>query len=214
MDTVKAQKKKLRTKIKKRLEKLDIETVKDRSAKIRVLIKSTPAWNLADIILCFLSMGKEVDTTEIIETAISSNKLAALPRIIENKMIFHFVESCNMNWQIHPYGMREPSPALPVFGVNRWPDHNVLIVTPGLAFDEEGNRLGRGKGYYDRFLSSFTNPYDTIGVCFTEQLVEKVPMGYTDRKVNRIVTEKGIINTGNDIFKRADRIHLDSQKRE
>jgi 5-formyltetrahydrofolate cyclo-ligase len=156
-------------------------------------------------------MGKEVDTTEIIETAISSYKMVAIPRIAGDSMVFHFVESCNMDWQIHPYGMREPAPALPVFGVNRWPDHNVLIVTPGLAFDKEGNRLGRGKGYYDRFISSFTNPFDTVGVCFTEQLVEKIPMGKTDKKVNRIVTEEGIINISNEIFKRADRIHLDSQ---
>ncbi|MFP4443657.1 MAG: 5-formyltetrahydrofolate cyclo-ligase [Spirochaetia bacterium] len=108
---------------------------------------------------------------------------------------------------MHPYGIREPSHTLPVFGVNRWPDHNVLVVTPGLAFDRQGNRLGRGKGYYDRFLSSFKNPFDTVGVCFSEQLVSSVPMSGNDRTVNRIITEEGIINIDKDIFKQADKIY-------
>jgi 5-formyltetrahydrofolate cyclo-ligase len=197
----------LRTEIREKIKGIDDQAVKEKSGAISRIITETVSWKLSDIVLCFLSMGKEVDTEKIIDSAIASGKMVAIPRINKSEMMFHFISSCSMDWQMHPYGIREPSHTLPVFGVNRWPDHNVLVVTPGLAFDRKGNRLGRGKGYYDRFLSSIKNPFDTAGVCFSEQLVSDVPMSGDDRTVNRIVTEEGIINIDTDIFKEADKIY-------
>lgn len=66
-----------------------------------------------------------------------------------------------------------------------------IIIMPGLAFDREGNRLGRGKGFYDRFLSE--GKYIKIGICFHDQLVDEVPVDSFDIPVDFIITDKEIL---------------------
>jgi 5-formyltetrahydrofolate cyclo-ligase len=80
----------------------------------------------------------------------------------------------------------------------------VLILVPGLAFDRLGNRLGRGAGYYDRFLESFFASYpekrDEItlaGVCHSFQIVERVPVAAHDIPVDCLLTENGCILCSN-----------------
>ena len=66
-----------------------------------------------------------------------------------------------------------------------------LIVVPGVAFDRERNRLGRGKGYYDRLLSQLKA--SAIGICFDFQLKGQIPTEPFDRKMDLVITEKEII---------------------
>ena len=61
-----------------------------------------------------------------------------------------------------------------------------LAIIPGMAFDNNGNRLGRGKGYYDRLLEKMTSIYK-IGICFPFQMVDNVPTECTDIKMNEII---------------------------
>lgn len=63
-----------------------------------------------------------------------------------------------------------------------------LIIVPGVAFDRQGNRLGRGKGYYDRTLSQVTAP--KIGVCFHFQFLDQIPAEPFDIRMDRIITDK------------------------
>ncbi|MDR2116951.1 MAG: 5-formyltetrahydrofolate cyclo-ligase [Planctomycetaceae bacterium] len=65
-----------------------------------------------------------------------------------------------------------------------------VIIVPGLAFDEFGNRLGRGKGYYDRFLSRFPLDVISIGLAFEHQIVSQVPVNHWDCPVSMVITEK------------------------
>lgn len=67
-----------------------------------------------------------------------------------------------------------------------------LVLVPGLAFDARGGRLGRGGGYYDRFLATLPRTVTTVGVCFQSQVVPEVPRGELDRAVGWIATETGI----------------------
>lgn len=69
-----------------------------------------------------------------------------------------------------------------------------LIIVPGVAFDHQGNRLGRGKGFYDRLLSSL--PVPTIGICYGFQLKETIPVEPFDRKMDWIITEKEVLEVG------------------
>ena len=62
-----------------------------------------------------------------------------------------------------------------------------VVVVPGMAFDKEGHRLGRGKGYYDRFLAKIRNTYK-IGLCFPWQLVDNVPTDEHDILMDEIMT--------------------------
>lgn len=62
-----------------------------------------------------------------------------------------------------------------------------LIIVPGVAFDKDGNRIGRGKGYYDRFLSKHMN-IKRIGICFDFQLIEEVPTEENDIRMHEIIS--------------------------
>ena len=83
-----------------------------------------------------------------------------------------------------------PDPSWPVLDLAR--AGKMLVAAPGLAFDRSGNRLGRGKGYYDRFLSrarAAGAPLVVIAVCFSEQVVDAVPHAETDQPVDGVVTD-------------------------
>ena len=84
------------------------------------------------------------------------------------------------NFSKSKYGILEP----PNDGRKATYDLDLLIV-PGLGFDKEGNRLGRGAGYYDRFISK-TNAY-LIGICFKEQILDLIPMEKWDKKMNELI---------------------------
>ncbi|MDR3269249.1 MAG: 5-formyltetrahydrofolate cyclo-ligase [Tannerella sp.] len=76
----------------------------------------------------------------------------------------------------------------PVARQNTAPCDADLIIVPGMAFDRQLNRLGRGKGYYDRFLSE--HPAPAIGICFQFQLFDRIPTDSHDRKMTLVVTEE------------------------
>lgn len=75
-----------------------------------------------------------------------------------------------------------------------------LMLVPGLAFTREGLRLGRGKGFYDRYLANY--PGLKIGLCFSEHIVEHIPCEPHDQKVNLIITDQEVIEAGNSQKKR------------
>lgn len=70
-----------------------------------------------------------------------------------------------------------------------------VLLIPGLGFDKTGARLGRGKGYYDRYLKNYNGV--KIGICFEEMLLDKIPTDSHDVKMDYVVSEKGIINSKN-----------------
>ena len=67
-----------------------------------------------------------------------------------------------------------------------------LVIVPGVAFDRKKNRLGRGKGYYDRFLEQAKNA-KTIGICKSDRLFDHVPTDAHDRKMDALITETEIL---------------------
>ena len=71
-----------------------------------------------------------------------------------------------------------------------WPD---VVVVPGLAFTTDGDRLGQGGGWYDRFLSQVRSDCTSIGVCFTEQIVDALPVEAHDVVVDHVVTDRGVL---------------------
>jgi 5-formyltetrahydrofolate cyclo-ligase len=87
------------------------------------------------------------------------------------------------------FGIREPGPACPVIPLNRLD----LVLVPGIAFDARGGRLGRGQGFYDRLLADVRGT--KCGVAFAEQLVDVVPMGSLDIRLNCILTPTRWIET-------------------
>lgn len=123
----------------------------------------------------YSSMNHEPDLT--IDLLSNFKQLCSHPQIIDGEMVFvlsfQYVDSQEIHHQIIT------------------PD---LLVVPGIAFDIKGYRLGLGKGHYDRYLSK-NNNIKTIGVCFSQNLLERLPTEDHDCKMDYIVTEHSIIKT-------------------
>ncbi len=183
----------LRDTIHTRLEDLTSSEIKAKSRRIAKTLETTLFWREAEVVLCFFSMGKEVDTEPIFSMGLADGKDMAVPRLRKEKMDFHLIEETDGPWEIHPYGMREPHHALPIIHPRACPDRRVLIITPGLAFDRHANRLGRGGGYYDRYLNMECENVTTVGISFSIQIVPSIPMHDHDCPLDAVVTEDEVI---------------------
>ena len=136
----------------------------------------------AKTIVAYYSLPDEVDTHAFIDQMIAENKTVYLPKVINDEEMVLCRYTGAESLRTGAFGIMEPvgsqMPADEVIDV---------VLVPGMAFDTDGNRLGRGKGYYDRFLKSLTNPHPLlIGVCFEFQKVDEVPTEPTDVQVDVI----------------------------
>ena len=140
----------------------------------------------AKTILCYMSTSIEVDTKCFINKMLEMGKTVAVPRCIDNtrNMEFYCITSLDQT-EKHTFGVLEPIPqTCPKLRDFR----NSVCILPGLSFDNEGYRLGYGKGYYDRFLSSYKGT--KIGICYENCIKEKLPHGFFDVPADIILTEK------------------------
>ena len=153
------------------------------------LIKSNAYVN-SNLIFIYVSMKNEVDTHRIIKWSIENGKKVCVPKVISKKdgMEAVLIESFS---DLAPgqYGIFEPKEDKVV--VN--PEDVDLVITPGLAFDMSGGRLGYGGGFYDRFLKYTSKYCIKAGVAYSFQLENKIPTGSEDIPVDIIVTENKII---------------------
>lgn len=131
----------------------------------------------------------EVPLAEFIEELSSRGVHCVYPRVVKGSktLTFHVVDGDK--WVKGPFGIREPSPFSPTRALA---DIDVFIV-PGVAFTREGQRLGRGGGYYDCTLAQRGPQARTIGVCFDCNVVPTLPMEPHDVRVDYVVTEAGVL---------------------
>ena len=184
-------KKFLREKVKRLLNKYSLSLLKEKSKLIESHLFSLPEYRNSRLIMFYVSMDKEVYTHDMIKIALNEKKEIAVPLILESQNI---MLSCKISdltdlepgpWDIlQP--IKERIQNVPVSSLD-------LIVVPGIAFDRNGNRLGRGKGFYDRFLHLISPETVKIGLAFSSHIVEQIPTKEYDVAVDKIVTENGII---------------------
>jgi len=142
-----------------------------------------PAFIEANTILCYMAMKNEANTDALIATAQKMGKRIAFPYCAENyQMLALLTGTGEEDWEVGAYGIRTP---ILERATVLAPEEIDLIVVPGLGFDAEGRRLGRGAGYYDRFLEK-TNAF-RLGFCLDVQLMEEVPVDEHDKKMNAVV---------------------------
>jgi 5-formyltetrahydrofolate cyclo-ligase len=145
-----------------------------------------PAIQKARSILFYASMPGEVDTLEMIEKAIFLGKRVSLPIVEKNqRKLIPTVISSMEDVQQGTYGIAEPllhpDKALALKDID-------AVIVPGLAFDRLHHRLGRGAGYYDRFLSTLPDTMTTVGLAFDFQLTECLPTEAHDMRLQQIIT--------------------------
>lgn len=139
-------------------------------------------------VLCYMSTPAEVDTKEIISSLFGQSKIVAVPRCIDNSrdMEFYIISSFEDTYK-RTFGVFEPDSQK----CQRLRDYrNAVCILPGLGFDKKGYRLGYGKGYYDRFLSSFSGV--KIGIVYEKCLFQKLMHGFFDIPADIVVTEKQV----------------------
>ncbi len=135
----------------------------------------------------YAAMDNEVNLDYLIKKYLIMNKKIALPKIIDNDLKFYYINNLNeLKINDQKYKIREPIE-------NNIVDINMLdvIIIPGLLFDKFYNRLGHGKGFYDRCLKNYLGL--KIGVCFDEQLFYLIPNNLNDIKMNMIISEKNMV---------------------
>lgn len=157
------------------------------SAEIRRLLQAHPAWAAAPNIALYAAQPSEPNLTPLLSTP---GKTLCLPRVSGQTLAFHHSTA---PLQPGPWNLLEPHP-----------DHSPLVdpsdiklfTIPGLAFTKSGARLGRGGGFYDRFLAQAHPKAVKIGVCFETQIVPALPMEDHDHTMDWVVTESGMIRCG------------------
>lgn len=166
------------------------------SLTILEIVLSHSRWERSELILAYLPMPAEVDTTPIVEAALSAGKSVGVPRMYGAEIRFHKIPDLAGPWDFHPYGLREPPIDLPVIDPCSMKGGEVFVVTPGLCFDTGGKRLGFGKGYYDKFITRCREDskadFFFAGICFAVQLVSGVPAEDHDCVLDAVITERGV----------------------
>ena len=198
----------LRGEIKSHLEKISREEFKHQGTVAAARLRSSHIWSCYTTIFLFLSMKHEIDTQPLLETALEEGKRVFAPKVsfVPNgaeKLVFYNVTSSKGPWEKGAFGIREP--AIPRSGADggkptsspaELKDFPALIVVPGLAFDRNGNRLGKGSGYYDRFFGELDKEgghYTALGLCMDFQITGNVPAGEKDKRMDFVLTQNEIM---------------------
>jgi 5-formyltetrahydrofolate cyclo-ligase len=141
----------------------------------------------ARTVLLFSSFGAEVDTAPMIERAHAEGRRVLLP-YLEGPAMEVAEHAAGDELVPSSYGAGEPARRVPAD-----PAEVDAVIAPGLAFDWAGRRLGYGGGYYDRWLRRLRSDAARIGICFSQQVVDRVPSGSSDERVHLLVTEHEVI---------------------
>ena len=180
----------LRRKLQNCLLAIPSEQRSEKSRKACQNLVSIPQFQSASMVMMYLSLPHETDTSEAILHAWQLDKVVAVPKVSwqQRHMIPVQINSLETGFSTSTSGLRNPIAGMPM------PLEDIdLVVTPGLGFDRKGNRLGRGGSYYDRFFANAELKAFRCGFGFAEQLVEAIPVTEHDQPVNLLVTDEEII---------------------
>jgi 5-formyltetrahydrofolate cyclo-ligase len=169
--------------------KYSSEILKNFSLEICKLIEPIPLYKKSQKIAFYFAKDKEVSLEYLIGKAFLEGKKVYLPKtwLKEKTLTFHQIFSFS-DLRPGPFGLLEP----PFENPELKPENFEIIFVPGVAFDLKKGRIGYGGGFYDKILKK-TKAFK-IGVAFSFQIFENLPLEKYDQKVDIIITEKRIIN--------------------
>ncbi len=181
-------KKELRSKLRAILDAMPPEMIQQRSSHAANLLFEQPEYKRAEIMMIYLSLPQEADTTPIVLRGWRDHKRVVAPQILwESKQMIPIEINDLDDVADTQFGIREPARGMPI------PIELLdLVIVPGLGFDPQGNRLGRGRGFYDRFLSRPGFKGMTCAFALEEQVVDSIPASDHDVGVHMLVTDKTV----------------------
>jgi 5-formyltetrahydrofolate cyclo-ligase len=159
------------------------------SHAIAARLAALDAFARARVVALYAATGAEVDTAPLAALALAAGKRVAYPRIAPGTRALAFAACSPADLVPGVLGTRAPPPALASARV----DELDLVVVPGVAFDAEGRRLGRGGGYYDATLALLPRAAARLGVAFEIQVVRAVPEEPHDVRLDGVVTEARVL---------------------
>lgn len=184
----KEQKKQLRKQMLTKLASLAKNELRRRSKNVETRLSSLSLYKDSETILFYHPIEGEVDIKEIIRKAFL-NKKVCLPvtDFVNKKLRIFEIKDLDIGLVKGTFGIKEPKKEnAKELDINQID----TVIIPGLAFDRMKNRLGRGGGFYDRFLKKLPNSVKKVGVAFDFQILESLPTNlFTDQRVDMIVTE-------------------------
>ena len=181
----------LREQIRARLHPLSAAERNAASVSLCARLRESPVWAAARSVLLFAPLPDEPDLWPLVNEAITTGKLVALPAFTLGTRSYLARQIIDPSRDIvaGKFDIREPGAGCAEIPLNRLD----LVLVPGVAFDARGGRLGRGQGFYDRLLAGEGGT--KCGVAFDEQIVNTVPVGPQDIRVNCILTPTRWIET-------------------
>ncbi|MFH1612411.1 MAG: 5-formyltetrahydrofolate cyclo-ligase [bacterium] len=179
------EKKKLREKIILKRNFLKSFQIKQKSEKIKNTLFAFSVYQESKVIMFYVSFGSEVETKEMIEESLLNKKRIVVPVILKQNLMLSEIYSFD-ELKKGTYGILEPDRKfLRIIS----PKKIDLFLVPGIVFDFKGNRIGYGKGYFDRLLLKKRKNAKTIGLAFHLQLINTIPYEKHDIPVNKIITD-------------------------
>lgn len=187
----------MRDEMRRRLSTLSGEEASALSQSVCKRVLAMDAFVNSDTIMMYLPLPKEVDVSAIALRCFQTGRTVCVPRVDWERKRMTAIEVRDFETGLRETrnGVREPAVGRPI------PLEQIgLVLAPGLAFDALGSRLGRGGGFYDRFLSGDPSNerlrsarWFTAGVCFDFQVVERVPTDELDIRLDAVVTDRRLI---------------------
>ena len=187
-EAVKRDKAALRQTILARRDAADVASRNSNSQFITQKLCALPAYRAANVVVAYASFGSEFDTSEFLARVLRDGKQLLLPRInrAQHALELRHVIDPGAELVSGVWGIREPAERCPIMSVTKVE----FMLVPGVAFTASGARLGYGGGFYDRLLASLDRHIVRIAAGFELQMVEHLPEGPHDQRVDRVVTEK------------------------
>jgi 5-formyltetrahydrofolate cyclo-ligase len=186
-------KKELRQRLRSLLASIGPEQRHARSAQACRLLMEQPEYQRAEVIMVFLSLPAEVETTSLVLQAWEDRKRVLAPRVSWDQRRMIPVEIGSLEQDVV---QTVTGPPEPIKGVPFPVEYIDLAIVPGLGYDLLGNRLGRGRGFYDRFLAMPEFKATSCGLAFEDQVVPTLPIGPNDMQVDMLVTDQKVRRFG------------------
>lgn len=194
------EKKRLRKEILAKRDSLPDSLREEYSRQIRRTLQGWEVYKKAKVLLAFISFGSEVDTRILIQEALAEGKTVYCPRVEGSELFFYRIFSLE-DLQPGYRGILEPSKEAKEYEQTAM---SGLLLMPGTVFDTERNRIGYGKGFYDRFMAGLQQKsrarfaegkeigLTTAALAFSMQVVQNVPVTHYDFRPEYLITEKAV----------------------
>lgn len=177
----------LREKIINMRKLLTLEEKVKKDIKIKKRLYESLLYKNSSLIFIYVSLNNEINTHDIIKESLKNGKRICVPKVISIKEGMEVLEIKDFSElaECGSYKILEPKN----FENKVEPKEIDLAILPGLAFDNEGGRLGYGGGFYDRFLPKLKNEIPKIALAYDFQVVDSVPKDFHDILVDEVITD-------------------------